>query len=558
MLKNDRWIIEQAEQGMITPFVPNLVREVELDGKLRKVISYGLSSYGYDLRLSPSEFKVFRHIPGTVVNPKRFNAHNLEAVPLHSDEDGDFFIIPAHSYGLGVALERLVVPENISVLCIGKCLTGDTRIVDAASGAYLPIQEFLGGHTASYSDTQGVIKTPATSFIPQGVKPVFQVTTEKGATIKATAKHPFLTEQGWKPLDSLEPGTQVATPRNIPIFGNGTLTVDEAILLGLMISEGQWETPGHRPCLTSEDEGLVSLLRSTAQSGRQQLVTSKGRNFDYRLVNQIGRGGLMTPNRANPWLRSPGLDVKADPKFVPQSVFMAPRTVIAAFLRALFSGDGSVYLVEASRRENPTLAVEYCSTSERLLRDVHHLLLRFGIPSQIRVKQPARGRAAYILAFQAAESIMRFFTEIGFLPGSMKQQHFEKKMYPILLQTKPRQPLHDPIVWDTVKSIRAAGKENVYDISVPELENFIANDLIVHNSTYARVGLIANLTPAEAGWRGHLTLEFSNSSSADCRIYPNEGVCQLLFFEGEPCQTSYAARSGKYQDQPCQVIVAKV
>ncbi|MBF2051223.1 MAG: dCTP deaminase [Leptolyngbya sp. IPPAS B-1204] len=122
MLQNDRWIIEQAQKGMIDPFESHLVRAVPVagNGLTRPVLSYGLSSYGYDIRLSPSEFLVFRHIPGTVVNPKRFNPHNLESVPLQSDEDGDYFVIPAHSYGLGVALERLQVPENVTVICIGK------------------------------------------------------------------------------------------------------------------------------------------------------------------------------------------------------------------------------------------------------------------------------------------------------------------------------------------------------------------------------------------------------------------------------------------------------
>ncbi|NET30455.1 MAG: dCTP deaminase [Cyanothece sp. SIO1E1] len=122
MLKNDAWIVEQAQMGMIEPFAANSVRKVSVDGngRLRPVLSYGLSSYGYDIRLSPQEFLVFRHIPGTVVNPKRFNPNNLEPVPLQSDEDGDYFIIPAHSYGLGVALERLQIPANITVICIGK------------------------------------------------------------------------------------------------------------------------------------------------------------------------------------------------------------------------------------------------------------------------------------------------------------------------------------------------------------------------------------------------------------------------------------------------------
>jgi dCTP deaminase len=77
-------------------------------------------------------------------------------------------------------------------------------------------------------------------------------------------------------------------------------------------------------------------------------------------------------------------------------------------------------------------------------------------------------------------------------------------------------------------------------------------------STYARVGIIANVTPAEAQWIGNLTLEFSNSSPADCRIYANEGVVQLLFLQGEPCQVSYADRNGKYQNQTEKVTLSKV
>ena len=76
-------------------------------------------------------------------------------------------------------------------------------------------------------------------------------------------------------------------------------------------------------------------------------------------------------------------------------------------------------------------------------------------------------------------------------------------------------------------------------------------------STYARCGIIANVTPAEAGWHGHLTLEFSNASAADCRIYADEGVVQMLFFRGEPCATSYATRGGKYQKQSHRITLPK-
>jgi dCTP deaminase len=120
MLKNDKWIIEQAQAGMISPFEAQQVRKLEIDGKLLPAISFGVSSYGYDIRLSPTEFLVFKHIPGTVVNPKDFNPGNLEPVPLHHDEYGSYFIIPANSYGLGVSLEAIVMPPTVTAICVGK------------------------------------------------------------------------------------------------------------------------------------------------------------------------------------------------------------------------------------------------------------------------------------------------------------------------------------------------------------------------------------------------------------------------------------------------------
>ena len=69
-------------------------------------------------------------------------------------------------------------------------------------------------------------------------------------------------------------------------------------------------------------------------------------------------------------------------------------------------------------------------------------------------------------------------------------------------------------------------------------------------STYARCGIIVNVTPLEPEWEGHVTLEFSNSTPLPAKIYANEGACQFLFLRGsEACETSYADRSGKYQGQ---------
>ena len=74
--------------------------------------------------------------------------------------------------------------------------------------------------------------------------------------------------------------------------------------------------------------------------------------------------------------------------------------------------------------------------------------------------------------------------------------------------------------------------------------------ICVGKSTYARCGIITNVTPLEPEWEGHLTLEISNTTPLPAKIYANEGIAQLLFFESDtPCETSYADRSGKYQAQ---------
>ena len=70
-------------------------------------------------------------------------------------------------------------------------------------------------------------------------------------------------------------------------------------------------------------------------------------------------------------------------------------------------------------------------------------------------------------------------------------------------------------------------------------------------STYARCGIIVNVTPLEPEWRGRITIEISNTTPLPAKIYANEGIAQILFLEArEVCRTSYADKKGKYQDQP--------
>jgi len=131
------WRIRQlAEQGMISPFEAGKIREVEAAACFqseraslldldwppkRPVISYGTSSYGYDLTLSPKEFRIFRHVPGLIVDPKNFDDRCLAHAGLQHDErDGDYFILPGHTYGLGAVIPYLKLPSNVTAQFIGK------------------------------------------------------------------------------------------------------------------------------------------------------------------------------------------------------------------------------------------------------------------------------------------------------------------------------------------------------------------------------------------------------------------------------------------------------
>lgn len=82
--------------------------------------------------------------------------------------------------------------------------------------------------------------------------------------------------------------------------------------------------------------------------------------------------------------------------------------------------------------------------------------------------------------------------------------------------------------------------------------------IVLGKSTYARCGIIVNVTPLEPGWEGHITIEISNSTPLPVKVYANEGICQAVFFKGEkPPLVSYADRSGKYQKQK-GITLAKV
>ena len=109
-IKSDRWIRRMAEEhGMIEPFEPGQVRYVDN----KKVISYGTSSYGYDIRCA-DEFKVFTNINSTIVDPKDFDPASFV------DVKSDVCIIPPNSFALARTVEYFRIPRNVLTVCLGK------------------------------------------------------------------------------------------------------------------------------------------------------------------------------------------------------------------------------------------------------------------------------------------------------------------------------------------------------------------------------------------------------------------------------------------------------
>ncbi|MBL8326686.1 MAG: dCTP deaminase, partial [Rubrivivax sp.] len=114
-IKSDRWIRRMArEHGMIEPFEPGQVREApDAAGHMRRIVSYGTSSYGYDIRCAP-EFKVFTNIHSTVVDPKNFDEKSFV------DIQADVCIIPPNSFALARTVEYFRIPRNVLTICLGK------------------------------------------------------------------------------------------------------------------------------------------------------------------------------------------------------------------------------------------------------------------------------------------------------------------------------------------------------------------------------------------------------------------------------------------------------
>lgn len=565
-----------AQKGMISPFEPSLVRHFEE----LPVISYGLSSFGYDIRLSPNDFRIFRHIPGTVVDPKNFNPENLEPTKLHTDENGSYFILPAHSYGLGVALEKLEIPDNITVICIGKstyarCFRGDTRValVDGTSPTLEEMakrsengEKFWGYSIGQYGR---IIVTLLESPRYIGRDSLVEVTLDNQESIFCTPDHLFMTRDGrmveadnLKPQDSLMPlyrqiargYEMVYQPLNGHLYPTHRLSDEWNLYHG--IYDDIPNSHRHHVDFNRLNNNPWNIIRMDASAHiRLHNNENYGEEFDPDEHGESIREAIARLKQNAEWnemfsqqQKEKAMKFWHDPKYseIRQKVIDERRNCSDASRQAHRQAMIEYYKNPTARVLTGELSKQAWTKDDGTRRSQQSELMK-------RLADASKTRHDI-----TAEVLRSALDQTGSIRGAAKLLNCDRSVFrrfPEVIQAFRGLPQNHSLRNHKVVSVKdVPGIHDVYCLTVPEAGNFaLESGVFVHNC-----GIIANLTPAEAAWRGYLTLEFSNASSADCRIYANEGIVQLMFFEGEPCGVSYASRQGKYQDQLDVVTLARV
>jgi len=440
----------------------------------------------------------------------------------------------------------------------GKCLTGDT-LITLENGNVAPISE-LDKTEGKILGLQHNLKIEALhreGFYKRNVEKILKIKLRSGKEIKLTPEHPLLTVEGWRPAETLEKGSRIATPRKLPAFGNFVARECETKLLAYLLAEGHL---GNNFVLFSNndleiqkdffeavdlfDENLK--IREHGKGGCFRVSQKKKKIDTSHIVRnkagQFSSEGFVVSKKSalTEWLYSLGIYGKKSPqKFIPNAFLQLKKEQLALFLNRLFSCDGSIYRV-SSRKKN--WCVEYCSSSEKLIRQVQNLLLRFGILSTIRKKEIKQNEKKFV-AFELVvygENVCRFIAEIGFLGVKQKKQEIAlqemiglnrnpntdtvpkeiwkdfkvenwaeagrkigysspKSLSHSVVYSPSREKLlklaqieqnagiqtlaQADIFWDEItEKTEMLGNFEVFDISVPVHSNFVANDIIVHNS----------------------------------------------------------------------------
>ena len=383
------------------------------------------------------------------------------------------------------SLDDFFAYERVLIMwpaALGKCLAGDTRVV-LADGSVSRIADMTDSRIVSF-DGRNLVDMYG-RWIYQGVKPTFKVTTRLGREITATGNHPFLVqprrtgrplrdrsgEAEWKPLGELSVGDRIAVPTSLPYFGVEQVPEHMAGLLGLWLAEGTSDLSAVRITTSSYGDKLQEWASPWGCEARIVGATGSCSAPTWSITNGIGAHR----NPVTMWLRSLGMDgCTSATKHIPDEAFKWDRHSVSIMLRWLFNGDG---WLSRMKNNQGSFQLGIGFASERLVRDVAHLLLRFGIVGRVR-----RKGSAWCWETQRRQEIKRFLTHIGIDRPSVEE-------FTEYQPTRNTVTEWQVVEYDPVVSIEPCGEQRVYDLSVDDLHNFVANDIIVHNSTMFSVAV---------------------------------------------------------------------
>jgi dCTP deaminase len=552
-IKSDRWIRRMAEeQRMIEPFIPSQVRE----HSGHKIVSYGTSSYGYDIRCA-DEFKIFTNINSTIVDPKAFDQKSFV------DFKGDVCIIPPNSFALARTVEFFRIPRNVLTVCLGKstyarCFRGDQRValVDGTSVSFedMARRAEAGEHFWGYSLGEFgriiVSKLEAPRLI--GRDSLLEIVLDNDEPVRCTPDHVFIRRDGSvAPAGKLRPGDSLMPLYRGLIRGyesvyqplNGHLIpthrlADEWNIRHGVYADGDGEHRHHRDHDRRNNRPWNIERMAAADHIRHHNEETYGIYFDPAEHGESIAESLRRRAEDPEWRKRFG-ELQ---KLRAEEFWSDPR-------------HASVRDALIERRRNPSDAT----------REAHRLAttLRYADPGE-RERQSGLMRAAWArddgsrrerqrsVARQiglrediTAEVVRAALDETGSVRGAARLIGCDRtvfRRFPEVIGAFRGTPGNHKIA-----SMRELpGDHDVYCLTVPEAGNFaLEAGVFVSNC-----GIIVNVTPLEPEWEGHVTLEFSNTTPLPAKIYAGEGCAQVIFLESdEICETSYKDRGGKYQGQ---------
>lgn len=420
---------------------------------------------------------------------------------LETAVDGITSVVNA--YGSEILSATQASDLMFTAVKLGKCVTGDTRVL-LADGRYKRIDELQDGGTIVSYDGRNFVPMKA-QWVDQGVKPTVTLRTRLGREIVTTWNHPYLSitkeqdyrstkQPKWRKVSDLSVGDKIAVPTSLPYFGETEVPEHMAGLLGLWLAEGNSNSASPRITTTQYEAELQSWASEWDCSIRN--VESRD-GFAPQYLLSSGRNS--NPNPIMEWLRSLGLgEGTSANKHIPDDIFTWDRASIAILLRWLFNGDG--WLADLRGKGRSGFQLGFCSKSEQLVRDVSHLLLRFGIVGRIRFRKEVN---AWVWEINRYAEIERFVKLIG----------IDRDTAALVLQHQPekQRSMWGVVEYDPIVEIVEGDEQHVYDLCVEELHNFVANDIVAHNTDFEQLSAsLSMVTPTAAS----MGLGFDNVAAA--------------------------------------------